>query len=196
MRKALVTMYFGAHQEFRSFTSAPMRRFAERHGYELVEVTPGVSEPSPEWRKFAAMRGALEDHDVATWVDGDVYFVDHREDPAASLSNGAFLSVLHDVRYGACSAVFSMRRSRIALRFLEDAWAQRFAGYCDQGAINVLRQDSRYASGVVWLDSSWHSEGAGERILHCCRESGPSVRARLAAGRRTLRERLIVLDAR
>lgn len=194
-RRALLTMYAGAHEAFRPVTFPTLLRFADRHGYELIEVEPVADgELYPAWSKLPALARALDDHEVVTWVDADVFVVDHTVDPASALDLGAVLAILRDERYGCCSAVFSLRSCVLARRLLADAWALRHGDYpdWDQGAIQrLVTTDPEIAAATAYLDASWFAEGAGPRIIHGCRQTAASVPARADALREQVRERVV-----
>jgi hypothetical protein len=181
--KALVTMFAGTHEAFRPATLPMLRRFADRYGYELLEATPVDEDLHPAWSKLPALSAALERHDVVLWVDADVFVLDHTEDPADALVPGVAFAVLHDVRYGMCSALFALRSCALARRLLADAWALRHGDYpdWDQGALRaVVAADVALASVTVLLGADWFEEGSGERLIHACRQGG-SVPERVAS---------------
>lgn len=196
MTKALVTMYAGEHRLFAPLTLSPLWQFANRHGYEVHVVDPDAygHQPHPCWAKLPAMAEALQQHDVAVWVDGDVFIADDSSDPADTLTADKFLAILHDVRYGICSAVYAMRRGKLAHGFLLDAWLLRWRNFpdWDQGAMAHLLAWPEYRAGVAFLED-WCGpvcSGRGLRIIHGCRETAETVPERVEVLRQLIGERV------
>ena len=196
MSKTLVTMYTGEHGPFAELTLPPIERYARRYGYRIEIIDPPSADRDPCWAKLPAMARALDDADVAAWVDGDVFFVNDDADLADALTPGKFLAILHDVRYGICAAVYALRRCELAQQFLRDAWAMRDREFPDpdQGAMReLLFTRPEYEAGVAFLDYGWAGpicSGPGARIIHGCRETADTVPERVQTLRRLIADRV------
>lgn len=184
--RALVTMYEGEHEIFRHLTFGSIAHFAAEHGYVLLEAGSGPLDVYPWWWKIPAMAAALRQFEFATWIDGDVFVVKPRCDPVARLTSprarGAFIGLAADMRDGAVTSLFVMRAGDRAQRFLAEAWELRYArdyDLGDQGAVQRLIADDRFADGVVSLGYHWMGPEcvpvAGTRMIHGCRQTGGSV---------------------
>lgn len=200
MSKALITMYHGDHEAFRSLTSPALHHFALRHGYDIYEADVDPRH-NAAWSKLPALTTAMQHSDVALWVDADVLILDDSQDPAVHLSDETFLVILDDMRYGVCSALFALRSCPTSRRFVNEAWAMRCVGYpdWDQGAIHdLIAGDMRpeYARGAKRLGHDWYGpEGCNPhgRILHGCRQTAPTVAERAVRLRRRAERRGAVL---
>lgn len=191
-------MYHGEHEVFRPITRAALRRYADRHGYRLIEIRHELDGLPPVWSKVPALARALETCEIATWIDGDCFIVDHTADPAAELGCCAFMAILRDSRSDICAAVLTLRSTPLARRFLADVWSRRYGDYPDweQGAIRECMAQERYALDVALLGHEWAGlEGEGSnpdaRILHGCRQTAMTVSGRAQALRERMLERVI-----
>jgi hypothetical protein len=128
MRKALVSLGTGPQTRLLRIAARSFRRYAARHGYELVLETEVVdaSRPAP-WSKIALLSGLLGSFDVLLWLDADLVIVDASTDIAEELLPDRFLYLVeHATKEGRMpnSGVMMLRCGEGAARFLDDVYAQ------------------------------------------------------------------------
>lgn len=126
--KALITLYAGDAGPLRSVALPTVERYADAHGYEVLEATPPQQIP-PHWAKVAALREALGSHDFAVWIDGDAAFLNRAPDLADCLQPGAFQGFAHHplLPFRVNSWLWISRSCSQAEGFLEAVWARRTA---------------------------------------------------------------------
>jgi hypothetical protein len=79
VRRALVTLATGPHQELLDIAWPSFEAFADTHDYELIEAdTQSVRAPS--WWKVPVLADLLTEYGEVLWVDADVVIVDPSED--------------------------------------------------------------------------------------------------------------------
>lgn len=157
MTKALVSMYSGDAELVREVTWPPMRRYAERHGYQLVEAEP-VTEAglTVTWSKVPALLGALNDGDYALWLDADVLVTEGAWDVTEELPAGCFQALAYDARVGPCSSIWLVRADG-GRAFLERLWARRHEEpqSVDYLAQQLIEHEPETGRGTVPLQSGW-----------------------------------------
>jgi hypothetical protein len=105
MTKAFVTFAIGKYAAFLDIARPSFAAYAERHGYDYIEVGEAdsvldASRP-PSWSKVPVLLRALETHDAALWVDCDAVIVDGTEDIAAHVPSEAWQGMtLHHTHRG------------------------------------------------------------------------------------------------
>lgn len=154
-RKALVTMYEGPCRVLRDVTLPALRRYAERHGYEIVEAAPVAGLPAA-WSKIPALLAALERFDFAVWVDADALVLDDSEDLVDRVPPAAFQAIAVDPRFGWCTCLWVLRADPRARAFLRSVWDRRHEAFPDweQGAVAELLGFPG-PPGTVGLDDAW-----------------------------------------
>jgi hypothetical protein len=154
-RHTLLTIADGRlHEQMAEITLPTFERYAERHGYALqvLDPVPGLD---GEASKSVRLREALEDYDVALWVDVDAplssdapdvtrYLVDAHAFQALTLIGYNPVGLTEDMRglretLLLSIGVWAVARHPWAIRFLDDLQTQ-IAGAVD---------DERVARGVT-----------------------------------------------
>lgn len=117
---ALVTMYAGEAEVLRDLTMPTFERYSDRHGFDLIEANPGDGS-SPHLGKVTALRCALEDHDLAIWVDADAVIFDDAPGLAQWMPEAARMFFAQDRRlaYGINTWLLGLRSGRDTQRFLD-----------------------------------------------------------------------------
>lgn len=93
MRKVLLSIGSGPHEALLEITRPTFADYARRHGYELRTSTRADPERPAAWAKVAALRTALENADLALWIDADAAVVDPSRDIAEELAPGQDLAL-------------------------------------------------------------------------------------------------------
>lgn len=206
-RKALVTLAAGDHAELLNVSLPTFRRYAERHGYELVVGTgeEALGRPVP-WAKVPLLRRTLAEFDLALWIDADAVIVDGDADVADELAPTAFQALVeHRTPQGACpnTGVWLLRSCATSDAFLDAMWdstavidhpwwenaaACLALGYDLEPACR-RSHDTEFLRGTQWLATDWNSipkdRAARPRIAHFPGEplSDRAVSLRAAVGR-------------
>lgn len=79
MRRALLTYGVGQHEELLEIALPSFKRFAKRHGYQLLVGAHEQDRP-PSWWKVPALREALDEFDEVLFIGADLVIVDSSED--------------------------------------------------------------------------------------------------------------------
>lgn len=94
-RKVLCTVGAGAHAELLHLARPTFARYAQRHGYELVEGTVDHAHGRPAaWAKVRLLRELAPHHDLLLWIDADTLVVDSSRDIADELRTDRLLHVV------------------------------------------------------------------------------------------------------
>jgi hypothetical protein len=119
--KTLLTMYAGDCSVIRPVALPTLRRYAERHGFEVKIAEPVEALPAA-WGKVAALRSALESSEFALWVDGDAILTPAADDLSSWLSANAFQCFSQDRRlpFALNSWLWGLRACDESRRFLEE----------------------------------------------------------------------------
>ena len=168
--RAIVTFAVGPHRDLLEIALPTFERFADRHGYDLVEAdVDGMPRP-PSWRKIPALLTALEEYDEVLWLDADTVIVDSSED--VPFSDGAWQAMARHLTSDGLvpnCGVWAVRREMIPI--LRDVWGMTrhiHAGWWEQSAlcealgydissrpIRLVNPSELYAM-TAWLDSGWN----------------------------------------
>lgn len=101
MSKALVTLATGQHLECLDVARPGFVRYAERHGYVYIEAHEADENRPPSWTKVQLLLDALQQHEMALWLDADVVIVQGCHDMAQAVSEDAWQAmVIHTVHLG------------------------------------------------------------------------------------------------
>jgi hypothetical protein len=175
MRVATCTMAHGPHLALLDLTGPALGRYAERFGYEYVEVRHRIApDRPPSWDKVRLLRGLVEAFDLVMWVDADALVLDRAPGIASAVAPRRFLHLVeHRVRDGSvpnCGVVV-MRGGKLSAAFLDRVWAQRrfvqhkwwenaavlhLLGYRDVGGMRPI-VPSPWRLGYAPLDNAWNS---------------------------------------
>ena len=79
MNSAILSYAVGPHEELLEIALPALRRFADRHGYDL-HIGAEPHDRPPSWWKIPALQRLLDDYDEVLFVGADLVFVDGRED--------------------------------------------------------------------------------------------------------------------
>jgi hypothetical protein len=174
VRKGLVTLASGDFDELLGVTLPSMRRYADRHGYQVRVNRAARADRPPPWTKVRLLQHALANFDLVLWVDADAVIVDGRHDIASCLLAGDFQAIVcNTTREGQVpnTGVWLLRRSALALDFLRRVWrCEQFVhhkwwenaavahllGY-EVGPPCALHAATRYARATTWLPCKWNS---------------------------------------
>jgi galactosyl transferase GMA12/MNN10 family len=194
----LVTMFHGEHEAFRSVTEARMMSYCLLHGYEYRVAEYNDHLYHPKWQKMPALLDALEEHEVAIWMDADMAIVDPDTCPPITSFLRGWLTILYDNRYGVSSAMMAYVRSEQSEDFLNQVFGHRYDPYGggdrDQRAIrNVLMGASAKYNGYGFFGPEWCGyEGWGpenSHMIHGCFQTAGTVLERATTLERGLIER-------
>jgi hypothetical protein len=143
VRKALVTIIDGPrHDEFAEITMPTFKRYAARHGYELLVHKLHDGQPSGSWSKAILLRQLIETYEIALWVDCDAAISPTAHDASVYLADThafqalPFLNYQHEglkpdwlaetgqVSTLLSSGVWMVAQHPFAVRFLDTLLAQ------------------------------------------------------------------------
>lgn len=86
MRRAIVTMGVGPYEELLAISGPRMRAYADRHGYEYIELSGLAPERPPSWLKVLPLAAMLETYDALLWLGCDVLILDDSVDMADQIA--------------------------------------------------------------------------------------------------------------
>lgn len=169
MNRALVTFAVGAHTELLDIARPSFQRFADRHGYQLVE--PRLESDRPvSWWKIPMLHKVLDGFDEALWVDADIVIVDDTDD--LDVPEGVWQALVeHYTADGTVPncGVWMVRRpmrqwlERIwrDVRWLEHGWWEQAALMDALGYRVEPRPAFKFRSSILdehthWLDKGWN----------------------------------------
>lgn len=113
-----------------------------------------VSGVPVSWSRVPALRAALDEADIALWLDADALVLSDERDPADALD--AWQAFAFDSRYGPAGWLWVLRSCREARSFLEDVWRRRHHDYgraWEQGAIHELLTEAPSLLGWPWTQA-------------------------------------------
>lgn len=123
------TMAHGPHLALLDVTGPAMGRYAERHGFEMVEVRHRLDPSRPvSWDKVVLLRALVRQFDVVMWVDADALVLDRAPAITEHLQPRRFLHMVeHRVNDGLVpnAGVLALRGGRRSELFLERVWTHR-----------------------------------------------------------------------
>jgi len=164
------------------------RRFAERHGYDVVVGgEEAIEDRAPAWSKVVLLRRLLEKYDYVLWIDADAIILDDSVDPVSLFGEGHYQAL---VRYCwneeecACTGVWLLRNVEKAVAFLDAVWesgdgylrlhpweqaaVMRLLGYSVDPARFVAATE--WTDGTLWLANEWDTIPAftlKRRLVEC-----------------------------
>lgn len=125
-RKAMLSIGVGEHEKLLEITRPARARYAELHGYDVVEITQLLApERPPSWSKIPLMQSSFREYSTLLWVDADAVICDFETDVANELDPSTpFQLVSHE--YGGqlvpnCGVMLLHRTDRVQL-LLHDMW--------------------------------------------------------------------------
>ncbi|MEI8084185.1 MAG: hypothetical protein WCI74_20280, partial [Actinomycetes bacterium] len=128
MKRALVSLGVGPHQELLNLVEPTFRAYADRFGYELVTHTESVDGSRPVvWSKIPLIVQALRTYDEVFWVDADAIVLRFDRDVATCVRpDTEFAWAVHEYGLGSLpnAGVLFVRATDQAFRALETAYAQ------------------------------------------------------------------------
>jgi hypothetical protein len=99
--KALVTFGVGRYAPLLDISRPLFRQYAERHGYEYIELVNVPATRPLSWMKLEPLARALETYDAVLWLGADVVIVDGSEDIGSQVAPDAWQGmVAHHVSEG------------------------------------------------------------------------------------------------
>jgi hypothetical protein len=190
--KALVTIGSGPLAPVLDASLPRLRRFAERHGYDLVIGTGDSADRPPYWAKVLLLQRLLPTYSRLLWVDADVLILKDDLD-VPPLPAGTFQALVeHSREHGLVvnTGVWLLQRTRDAEDFLrlvwgstsrvDHAWPEQAAvmellGYdVGEGPLGVTRKFSRPSEWLAktsflpqdWNEPTWWEFPGTTRMLH------------------------------
>lgn len=101
MNRALVTYGIGAYAPLLDIARPLFERYAERHGYDYLELTNVPALRPLSWMKMEPLWRALQLYDAVLWLGCDVVIVDGSEDIGSQVAPDAWQGlVAHHVSEG------------------------------------------------------------------------------------------------
>jgi hypothetical protein len=196
---AVCTAAHGGHLALLDVTAPALGRYAQRHGYEMVEVRYRL-DPSrpPSWDKIVLLRELVDRFDVVMWVDADALVLERAPAIERELNPRHFVYMVEHhlgIERVPNAGVMVVRGGAHSAAFLDRVWAQRDLandGWWDNAAIlRVLGYrrlsgmrpvvPTRWRLGFGRLDPAWNSIPAAPvadpYVVHL---PGMSVSERLA----------------
>ena len=189
MRRAILSFGVGLHADLLDIAWPSFERFAELHGWELIDCNPepGFSDRPPSWWKIPFMLEALNgDFDEVLWLGADTVIVDPSEDITMPAPAWQAL-VIHDTPDGFVpnADVWLVRpKMRHVLeqvwsmtQHIDSPWWEQTALVEMMGYVTSNRPIKQIAETALWrhthiLDPGWnvHRNDAQEvtrpRIMH------------------------------
>lgn len=128
MSRVIATLGCGPQERLLRISTRSMRRYADRHGYEL-RICRSVLDPArpAPWSKVVLLRELAAEHDLVVWLDADLVVVDTSVDIATELDPGRFLYMVeHATAAGRMpnSGVMLLRGGSETIAFLDAVYAQ------------------------------------------------------------------------
>jgi len=187
MSRIMVTVATGAYSRLLDLSRPGMERYADRHGYELLEVkqakqilagSSAFYRP-PSWWKVPLLQAALDEHDEALWVDADVVVVDDDLDVADEVPEGAVQALVRhhtaDGEVPNAGVWFVRRDAHEALqrvwrldRYIDHPWWEQAAlldllGYRHDRRPVALGEPTGLYDRTHWLGLEWNSHEQSDR---------------------------------
>jgi hypothetical protein len=173
--RAVCTMAHGPHLALLDVTGPALARYAERHGYEAIEIRHRLDPSRPaSWDKVVLLHALVQKFELVVWVDADALVLDDAPDIARALRSRRFLHLVeHRIPHGRVpnAGVAVLRGGPVSARFLDRVWSlHRYAndrwwenaailhllGYRDRDGMRpVVPSPWRLGFGV--LDKAWNS---------------------------------------
>jgi hypothetical protein len=194
MKKAILQYATGPHQAWMRIGAEPLRRYAARHGYDLVLRHWVACDRPPSWAKLLLFRELFAvGYELVVWIDADAIIVDLERDIADELEDGKdFYLVQHHINGDDPNCgIWMLRASEAVADCLTAMWQQLdlvHDPWWEQGAFLRLightagwyeaqARGSRFIQHpalldrVKWIDPAWNSlsryaEVSNPRIMH------------------------------
>jgi hypothetical protein len=188
-RRAICTMAHGSHVPLLDVTAPTFARYAERFGYDYIEVRHRLAPNLPvSWDKVPLLQSLVPNYDVVVWFDADAMIRDDAPDIAAAMRPRRFLHMVEHRVNGSRipnAGVIALRGGRVSKRFLDAVWKQRqfvadkwwenaamlhLLGYRDLEGLRPV-VPSVWRLGFATLDNAWNSipedPAARPFVVHC-----------------------------
>jgi hypothetical protein len=182
-------MAHGPHLALLDVTGPALDRYAERHGYELIEVKHRLDPTRPaSWDKIVLLRELVRRFDLVVWFDADALVLDAAPDIEDALRPRKFLHLVEHRVDGARvpnAGVIALRGGQLSARFLDHVWRQRrfiadkwwenaailhLLGYRDFDGLRPV-VPSPWRLGFAALDPAWNSipddPAPHPYVVHC-----------------------------
>ena len=185
-RICVATYYNDDFAPIGTICAKTLRRYTDKHGFDLHVETEITSSRPPAWNKILLMQRLLNrDYDYILWVDADALFIRFAPDIRAEIVEGKDLFLVsHEIRQaiqpGAwlCletpnTGVMLLRNSNWTRSFLDKIWQQTHLinhQFWENAAVHELlgyhflvNPSKRNApvesmlSHIAWLDLAWNS---------------------------------------
>jgi len=102
------------------------RRFAERHGYDVVVGgEEAIEDRAPAWSKVVLLRRLLEHHDYVLWIDPDAIILDDSVDPVSLFAEGHYQALVRhrwNEEECVCTGARILRNVEEAVAFPDAVW--------------------------------------------------------------------------
>lgn len=204
MTRAIITYAAGAHEELLEIALPRFRKFAEKHGYELILGNKLVDMP-PAWNKVALLLDTLKHgrtRESVTWLDCDLIITDIAEDFPLLQFGRSFSLVRHFSADSEVPNTGVWRLTPRAIPLLENMLELevfRDHGWWEQAALMTLMgyvvppqgsdfdetkcrcvRETRWTKECQFMRVEWNSHpcyrAPKPRIVHC---SYPTMRQRI-----------------
>lgn len=175
MSTVVCTMAHGPHIALLDVTGPALGRYAERFGYEFVEVRHRLDPSRPaSWDKVVLLRALVREFDTVLWVDADAAVLDAAPAIEDALQPKRFMHVVeHRLAGGRVpnAGVMAFRGGRVSRAFLDRVWSSRrfvqhkwwenaailhLLGYRDRDGLRPV-VPSAWRMGLGVLDTAWNS---------------------------------------
>lgn len=88
MNRAIITYAAGEHERLLELSLPTFRRFADKHGYDLI-VGEKMTDRPPAWNKIPLLATHSPKYEQVVWFDADLFIVDDSDDlPRINESHG------------------------------------------------------------------------------------------------------------
>jgi hypothetical protein len=156
MQKVLITLFWGDAETMRRVTWPAMHVYADQHDYEVQELS-WASGTDPAWARVPALRRALDEYDVALWLDADVLVADTEHDVAAELpQDGPWQAFATDGRAGPLTWLWGLRSCPESKDFLDRVWERCEPARAKiSGDLDAVQSELRNVAAPALLTWPW-----------------------------------------
>lgn len=169
MKKAIITLAVGKHEQLLEIAAPSFKAFAKRHKWDLFRATDIGKDRPPAWYKLIGIIELLKSYDEVLLLDADTVIVDGREDLTAPAEAWQAM-VMHKTGDGEVpnTGVWITRPPMIPI--LKQAWEMEkylMHGWWEQAAILELMgyqvpqpthliEPTDLYHNTFWLDPAWN----------------------------------------
>ena len=174
--RALITGAVGDIERFFYHSRPTMERYAERHGYDLLDGPWDTNGRDGYWMKLAAILGTWSRFNEVLWVDADVIITEDAPDIFDEVPGSRWLGIAEhaSAKEGPHPnvGVMAIRTVPQARRFFLKAWRRygRYPGHRWNDQVPVMdllgysttfpvtwRGPTEYTEGVQMLNREWNA---------------------------------------